>query len=126
MKFVVDVNLSKLWVMALEGAGHEAHYWADLGRADDNDEVIMQWARVNSAHILTCDLDFSAILAASGAERPSVIQFRPGRHLPQRLMGKLMIALRMYEKALDNGALVTIDHRNSRVRVLPLSEDRLM
>ena len=98
MKFVVDVNLSKLWVTALEGAGHEAHYWADLGRADDNDEVIMQWARVNSAHILKCDLDFSAILAASGAARPSVMQFRPGRHLPQKLMGKLMIACECMKK----------------------------
>jgi predicted nuclease of predicted toxin-antitoxin system len=126
MKFIVDVNMSALWVEAIRDAGHEALHWLDVGKGNADDKEIMSWARNNDAHVLTIDLDFGAILAASGRERPSVIQFRPGRHLPSRLLPLFLETLSRYERALENGALITIDHRHARLRLLPLSENRLM
>ncbi len=122
MKFVVDVNLSRNWLPALQGEGHDAVYWNDLGDPSAADSEIMDWARVHDAVVLTCDLDFSAILAASSATKPSVVQFRPGRHRPALLLGKLLLALRRYQSELQNGALVSIDQHASRVHHLPLTD----
>jgi len=122
MKFLVDVNLSNKWLSFLRGAGHESTYWTDVGGEADADESLMNWARANDAIVLTCDLDFGAMLAASGAEKPSVVQLRPGRHRPELLMGRLQIALKMYQRHLESGVLLTIDLGNSRVHKLPLVE----
>ena len=99
MKFVVDVNLSRNWLSVLQGEGHDAVYWNDLGDPSAADSEIMDWAREHDAVVLTCDLDFITILAASSATKPSVVQFRPGRHRPALLMGKLLLALRRYTDA---------------------------
>ena len=123
MKFVVDVNLSYKWVAVVQSAGHAARYWTDIGSETDADEIIMSWARDNGAIVLTCDLDFSAILAASGDTKPSVLQLRPGRHRPELLMRPLSIALQKYREALDSGVLLTIDFANARIHRLPLVED---
>ena len=123
MKFVVDVNLSRNWLSVLQGEGHDAVYWNDLGDPSAADSEIMDWAREHDAVVLTCDLDFSAILAASSATKPSVVQFRPGRHRPALLMGKLLLALRRYQSELQKGALVSIDQHASRVHHLPLTDE---
>jgi len=122
MKFLVDVNLSNKWISFLRGSGHESIYWTEVGGAADSDEVLMKWARENEAILPTCDLDFGAMLAASGAEKPSVVQLRPGRHRPELLMGRLQIALNAYQRHLESGVLLTIDLSNSRVHKLPLVE----
>ena len=122
MKFVVDVNLSPKWVAELQARGHEAIYWKDLGAETDPDEFIMAWAQVNHAIVLTCDLDFGAMLAASGEEKPSVVQLRPDRHRPELLLGRLIFALNAYQRELEAGVLLTIDIGNSRVHKLPLVE----
>ena len=126
MKFVVDVNLSPKWLEVLHRSGFEAIYWTEIGESDAADEVIMEWARGNNAHVPTTDLDFGAILAASGAERPSVVQFRPGRHLPDKLVEQLISAVTRYARALENGALITINQKSTRLRILPISSERLI
>jgi predicted nuclease of predicted toxin-antitoxin system len=122
MKFLVDVNLSQKWLRFLSDAGHEATYWTDVGHEADPDECLMNWARENNAILLTCDLDFGAMLAASGAEKPSVVQLRPWKHRPELLMGRLDLALKAYQRHLEIGVLLTIDLGNSRVHKLPLVE----
>lgn len=69
---------------------------------------------------LTHDLDFSAILAATGAKAPSVIQIRSQDVLSERFQSLLTNALRQFESVLASGALVVIDESRSRARVLPL------
>ena len=123
MRFVVDVNLSKKWAAELRNAGHEAAYWTEFGRETDADDIVMLWARENGAVVLTCDLDFSAILAASGDTKPSVVQLRPGRHRPELLLGRLTTALHVYRETLETGVLLTIDLGNARVHRLPLVEN---
>ena len=80
----------------------------------------MAWARAQRYIVLTHDLDFSAILAATQAKSPSVVQIRAQNVLPEDMAGLLIPALRQLASRLDQGALVTIEPARTRMRILPL------
>jgi predicted nuclease of predicted toxin-antitoxin system len=80
----------------------------------------MEYARDHGFVVLTHDLDFGAILAATNASGPSVIQIRTQDILPQSMDSALAAALRQYDRELTAGALIVIDRTRSRVRILPL------
>jgi predicted nuclease of predicted toxin-antitoxin system len=120
MKILVDMNLSPRWVDLLTNAGMKAAHWSTLGPANAPDVVIMAFARANDYVVLTHDLDFSAILAATHGDKPSVVQIRADDVSPD-VIGKLVTdALSQMADELDQGALLTIDPRRTRLRVLPL------
>lgn len=120
MKLLVDMNLSPRWVKFLEDAGFDAKHWSGIGAATAPDSEIMSVARINDYVVLTHDLDFSAILAATHGDKPSVVQIRSDDVSPD-VIGKLLVdALRQMSAELDEGALVTIDPKRTRIRVLPL------
>lgn len=77
MKLVVDMNLSPRWITFLSEAGFEAKHWSTLGAGNAPDSEIMLFARTNDYVVLTHDLDFSAILAATHGDKPSVVQILP-------------------------------------------------
>lgn len=70
--------------------------------------------------MLTHDLDFSAILAATHGEKPSVVQIRAEDISPDAIGRQVIVALRQMAAELDAGALLTIDPNRTRLRVLPL------
>jgi predicted nuclease of predicted toxin-antitoxin system len=76
------MNLSPDWVAFLRSAGHEALHWSTVGSPSASDRTITAWAVANAHIIFTNDLDFSAILAATQAETPSVLQVRTQDLLP--------------------------------------------
>lgn len=80
----------------------------------------MAFARNNGFLMLTHDLDFGAILAATEEDRPSVMQVRTTDIRPETVGGPVITALRQLSEDLEKGALVTIDPRRTRVRLLPL------
>ena len=82
----------------------------------------MQWALDDHRVVLTHDLDFGAILAATQATGPSVVQVRTQEVRPRTLASLLISLLRKYETELDSGVLIVVDEGRSRVRVLPLSK----
>ena len=103
-------------------AGLEAAHWSTLGAANAPDVEIMTFARVNGYVVLTHDLDFSAILAATHGLKPSVVQIRSEDVNPD-VIGKLVVdALRQMNADLNNGALLTIDTNRTRLRILPLRQ----
>lgn len=120
MNIVLDMNLSPRLRRVLSDAGHNARHWSEVGGHDDADATIMEWARIHGFVVVTNDLDFGAILAATGAKGPSVIQFRTRDIAPGVLGGMLLRAIREHETKLHRGSLIIIDHSKSRVRVLPL------
>ncbi len=71
--------------------------------------------------VLTHDMDFGAILAATHGEKPSVIQLRMEDVTPQMAGSRVLAALRHMEQELESGALLTVDRRQVRVRMLPLT-----
>lgn len=124
MKLLVDMNLSPRWVDVLLQAGHEAIHWSAVGDPQATDAEIMSTAVELHAVVLTNDLDFGTMLAASGAEGPSVIQLRSTDLRPQAVAGLVTAALAQLATELDSGALVTIQAGSARLRVLPLTPQR--
>ncbi|WPL18857.1 hypothetical protein Thiowin_03948 [Thiorhodovibrio winogradskyi] len=117
---LLDMNIPEVWEPYLRKAGHEAIHWSRIGDIRAEDAVIMDWARQHEHIILTHDLDFGALLYLTKARAPSVLQIR-AEHIIPRVMGESVpTALESAKIALDAGALVTIDPRRHRVRVLPL------
>lgn len=120
MKILIDVNLSPRWVDALADVGHEAIHWSSIGKLDAEDVTILKWVSDNGAVLLSCDLDFGAILAATHALRPSVIQIRGSDVLPEAIAAPVFSVVADFEPELRQGALVSLDIDQARVRVLPL------
>lgn len=106
MKLLVDMNLSPTWCSLLEAEGWEAVHWSAVGNPAAPDNEVMHWARSNGQVVLTHDLDFSAILAATEATGPSVIQVRTQDVRPSSLGPRLIVWLRQYTTQLETGAIV--------------------
>ncbi|MGB8261652.1 MAG: DUF5615 family PIN-like protein [Terracidiphilus sp.] len=119
MKILLDMNLSPLWTGELARAGFEAIHWSAVGAAPAEDSEIMEYAARHGMVVLTHDLDFSAILAATQGTRPSVVQI-PASDPSFELVGETVVrALRQMRGELATGALLTVDTKRVRVRVLP-------
>ena len=123
MKLLVDMNLSPRWVPFLCDAGWEAAHWSTVGKANASDSEIMTFAAVNGYVVLTNDLDFAAILAASHHKKPSVAQIRAQDLSPNVIGAQIVAALRHVQAELEAGALLTIESDRTRLRVLPFEEE---
>jgi predicted nuclease of predicted toxin-antitoxin system len=120
VNLLLDMNLPPGWAGRLVAAGHDARHWRDLGPPTAPDAVLLAHARAHGQVLLTHDLDFGDILAASGGDSPSVIQLRTGS-LDSALVEPLLLqALREHEAALLRGSLITLDVERMRLRMLPL------
>ena len=80
----------------------------------------MAFAKVNDFVVLTHDLDFSAILAATRGDKPSVVQIRSSDVSPNGIGTLVIAALDQMAAKLEEGALLSIDTKSSRLRILPL------
>jgi predicted nuclease of predicted toxin-antitoxin system len=120
VKILIDMNLSSTWVGFLQDAGFECVHWSTVGDPRAPDADILAWARENDHVLFTHDMDFGALLAATRAKGPSVLQARVQDTMPNALGPDVLRVLRLRRDALERGALVTIDRARARVRVLPL------
>lgn len=120
MKILVDMNLTPRWTRLLADAGFEAAHWSALGPHDAPDAAIMAFAKANDFVVLTHDLDFSAILAATQGDKPSVVQVRAEDVSPEAIGKPVLDALRQMSAELTDGVLLTIEPGRVRLRVLPL------
>lgn len=121
MRILIDMNLSPNWGPLLCSAGHHAEHWSEIGSACPTDLEIMEWARANGAVVLTHDLDFSAILSATRAGGPSVLQVR-ARDVTAVTMGPIVLSsLAQFEHELDHGAVVVVEPARAKARILPLT-----
>lgn len=77
MKLLVDMNLSPRWIGVLADAGIEAAHWSALGANNAADSEIMAYANSHDYVVLTHDLDFGAILAATMARSPASCKSAP-------------------------------------------------
>jgi len=120
MKLLLDMNLSPLWKNRLAELSIESDHWSNVGAANASDTEIMAYAKANRLIVLTQDLDFSAILAATNGELPSVVQIR-GSEVSFEVIGNQVVAALIQMTAeLESGALLSIDPTRTRMRLLPL------
>jgi predicted nuclease of predicted toxin-antitoxin system len=121
MRVLVDMNLSPSWARLLSREVYEALHWSSVGAGDDPDTTIMAFARAGGFVVLTHDLDFGAILAATGGAKPSVVQIRAEDVSPSAIGRQVLAALGQVARELEEGALLTVEIGRARLRLLPLS-----
>ncbi|GHU56201.1 hypothetical protein FACS189442_4580 [Spirochaetia bacterium] len=119
MKILIDVNLSFRWVDMLIAEGIDAVYWNTLGAPDAPDTELMDYARTNRYTVLTRDLDFSDILAATHGLKPSIVQIRTEDARPESLIQRIANELTRLADEIEHGTIVTIDEHKTRVHILP-------
>jgi predicted nuclease of predicted toxin-antitoxin system len=120
VKLLVDMNLSPSWVVRLAGHGFEVVHWSTIGAVTAPDVEILTWANEHEFVLITNDLDFSAILAASAGASPSVVQIRTQDLLSNEAVSTVARALEVHREDIARGALLSIDEGGTRVRMLPL------
>jgi predicted nuclease of predicted toxin-antitoxin system len=120
MKFLADMGISPKTVAFLRNCGYSAIHLHEQGLDRLPDPEIMKKALLEGYIILTHDLDFGELVAASGARLPSVIIFRLRNMRPDNVNQHLYSILTPHQDALEQGAIVSVTERRARVRLLPL------
>lgn len=120
MKFLADMGISPKTVTFLRALGHEAVHFHEEGLEHLEDPVILGKAREEGRILLTHDLNFGELLAASGAQLPSVIIFRLRNMRPENVNRYLRSAIERHRNALERGAIVSVTEGRTRIRPLPL------
>lgn len=120
MKALIDMNLPPALAEILTENGIEAVHWVNVGAPDAKDAEIMEYAHDNDYVVVSCDLDFSAILSVTHGTKPSIVQLRTHGLQIEKMAKIIAIALQHHRVEMDSGAIMTIDIRRARVRLLPL------
>jgi predicted nuclease of predicted toxin-antitoxin system len=120
MRFLIDMNLSPLWVGFFAEKGFDSLHWSDVGKHTAPDSEIMDYAAANHMIVFTHGLDFGALLANRKTTQPSVIQIRTQDVLPSAIGDIILRALHTSRSQLEAGALVTVDPNRHRIRLLPI------
>jgi predicted nuclease of predicted toxin-antitoxin system len=120
MKFLADMGISPKTVSFLRDLGHEAVHLQQEGLGRLSDSEILEKARRDRSIILTHDLDFGDLLAASSTQLPSVIIFRLRDMRPERVNLYLQNVITQHATVLDHGAIATVAEGGVRIRRLPL------
>ncbi len=120
LSILIDMNLSPGWISVLQSAGWTTMHWSTVGDPTATDRTIMDWAEANGCIVFTHDLDFGTILALTHKTGPSVLQVRGEDVLPGHMGNLVVAAIRQHESDLESGALVVVEERKNRVRILPI------
>lgn len=123
-KFIADIHISPLTVKELQKKGYDIIRVTDKLPTTSSDKEIIQLAYKEKAVIITQDLDFSAIIAQSGLGGPSIVSLRVDNAKPAIVTRILTTVLPLIESELCDGAIVSIDEKEYRIKKLPATEER--
>lgn len=121
MRWLLDQGIPRSAADRLEELSEEAIHVGDVGMAQASDAAIIERAIRENRVIITLDADFHALIALTGAGKPSVIRIRE-EGLKGRAITALVIQIaRGFGPDLEAGCLVTYSRGKVRLRALPLS-----
>jgi len=120
MRFLADMGISPKTVAFLREQGYEAAHLHEEGLDRLEDSVILIKAREEERILLTHDLGFGELIAASGARLPSVIVFRLRNMRPENVNRYLQGIIEQHGEDLEKGAIISVTEGRIRVRSLPL------
>ncbi|MEW5800752.1 MAG: DUF5615 family PIN-like protein [bacterium] len=120
MKFLADMGISPKAAVFLQMLGSDAVHLHDQGLDRLADSAILAKARNEDRILLTHDLDFGELVAASRAQLPSVVIFRLRSMRPDRVNRYLEIIISQYRHVLEQGAIISVSEEQIRVRTLPI------
>ena len=96
MEFLLDMNVPPGLCDVLAKEGWKSVHWSAVGEASAPDATVLEYARSRRYVLLTHDLDFGAILSATRAQAPSVVQVRYQDVLSEEFQRLLTGALRQF------------------------------
>ena len=120
MKFLADMGISPKTVDFLIALGFESIHLSALKLNKMLDSEILNKAKNEGFILLTHDLDFSELVAASKAKLPSVIIFRSRNMQPNDVNSTLKKIVTNHSSALKQGAIISVTDSQIRVRQLPI------
>ena len=121
MRFLVDNALPPLLADLLVAAGHDAAHVREYAMQAASDEQILARALTEDRIVVSADSDFSALLAAQEADRPSFVLFRdPNALVARDFLDMLLPALPLLEPELASGCVAVFRNKRLRVRRLPI------
>lgn len=120
MILLVDVNLSPRVVERLRALRLVVERVGEVIDMRATDEEILAAALRSGAIVVNQDQDFSAILATTGAARPSLVNVRMSDLDAERIADRIAAAVSALATELASGAIVTIDDAGVRVHALPV------
>ncbi len=120
LRFLADMNISPKTVEALQHEGWDIVRVSQVLPANISDEEILEFARQAGRVVVTQDLDFSALLALEGHDRPSLVTLRLMMSDPETITQTLRKVLPGLKQALEKGAAVTVEEGIVRIRYLPI------
>lgn len=122
MRILLDANLSPRLVDGLKTAGHQVRHVDRIGLLGATDEEVFERAASDRDVVLTADADFSALLAARGSGRPSVVLLRHVAELPWTMHLALLVDnFPAVVEDLEAGAVVSLSPTRMAVRRLPIA-----
>lgn len=121
MKFLLDMGISPEAGEFLRSLGFEAVHLHEEGLDTLPDPLILEKARQQGFVLLTHDLDFPELVAASGAILPSVIVFRLRNMRPESVSSHLQRVIGQARQELEQGAIVSVTEGLLRIRSLPIA-----
>lgn len=120
MKFLADMGISPVTVHFLRDQGYDAVHLSDSRLHRLPDPEIIEKARNENRIILTHDLDFGLLMASSKTRLPSVVLFRLADMRPANVNLFMTHILQQHQKSLQEGALLSVNEKQIRVRSLPI------
>lgn len=120
MRFLFDMGISPKSASFLQMLGYEAVHLHDQGLERLPDSAILEKARREGRILLTHDLDFGVLMAASGSELPSVVVFRLRDMRPTNVNRHLQYIVAQYQEVLEQRSFVSVKEGQIRVRLLPI------
>jgi len=120
IRLLADMNISPKTVFALKERGWDIVRVSVILPEDALDEEILELARRENRTVVTQDLDFSALLALGGHDRPSLITLRLSDSDPEIVTSRLLDVLPQVEEKLNQGCVIVIQDIAVRTRMLPI------
>jgi predicted nuclease of predicted toxin-antitoxin system len=120
MRLLLDMGISVGVADILRSHGHDVAHLQERGLDTLADPEILQLAIAEKRIIVTNDLDFTDLLAASAALLPSVVIFRLRNMRPERVLVRLLAVLAEHTADLGQGTIISVTESQIRKRTLPL------
>jgi predicted nuclease of predicted toxin-antitoxin system len=120
MRLLLDMGISVGLAGVLRSHGHDVAHLQERGLDTLADSEILKLAIAEKRIIVTHDLDFTDLLAASAAILPSVVIFRLRNMRPERVLARLLAVITDFAADLQTGAVISVTESQIRKRALPL------
>jgi predicted nuclease of predicted toxin-antitoxin system len=120
VRFLADMGVSQGVVEWLRSAGHDAMHLRDQGLHRLPNGDIFEKGFIEHRVVLTFDLDFGEIVAASGGHVVSVVLFRLQNTRAGHVIERLKAVLEQSSAELESGAIIVVEEGRHRVRRLPI------